>query len=75
MSEQAVRVTVAAEDVAAIPGSALGIGSMVGIGGTAPDGQTVHFKASGSHVEVAKRAGAPYIVDLEPHEILTPGQE
>jgi len=75
MSEQSVQVTVTAEDVAAIPDSALGIGSMLGLTGETPDGRTVHFKASGSHVAVAKRAGAPYMVDLEPYQILKPWEE
>lgn len=75
MSEQAVRVTVTAEDIAAIPDSALGIGSMVTLAGTTSDGHTVHFMASGREVAVAKRAEAPYIADLDPHEILKPGEE
>ena len=75
MSEQAVRVTVSAEDVAAIEDSALGIGSMVGLAGETTDGRSVHFKASGREVAVAKQAGAEYIVDLQPWEILKPGEE
>ena len=72
--QSVVRVTVTKEDVADVPEGAIGPGSMLVIVGTAAGGARVAFKSSGRFVRSVREAGEARL-DLEPHEILKPGEE
>lgn len=69
-----IRVTVSAEAIAALPDSALGAGSMITLTGTTDDGRTVFFKDT-EDLTAVKREGSAYVVNLEPEDLLKPGEE
>jgi hypothetical protein len=72
--DRLIHVTVTADDVAGIPESATGHGSMLVITGTADDGSRVKFRATGRFIRVVLIYGEDYLT-LEPQEILTGGGE
>jgi hypothetical protein len=64
-----IRVTVTAADVAGIPETETGRGSMVIIIGTAADGDRVAFKVAGRFIRIVQVDGQGEL-DIDPQSIL-----
>jgi hypothetical protein len=73
-NEGLIQVTVTRDDVAGIPASARGAGSMLVLQGTTGTGNRVFFKASGRLANEAMAAGSA-VIELEPRELLVDGAE
>ena len=74
MNTPKTEVTVTRHDIRRVPAGALSPRSVLVIGGTASDGQTVYFRTSEKFV-LSVITGGDQVVSLEPHEILKDGEE